>query len=240
MSPPPLLPPALPMGLRRSGPGSPGLASEIHLPAAPGHLPWHLGKAKGKQLWIVELRRQWASVAPGGGGSSRVASSLWFQEIRGHSDLTPQLGDTGILPSPIQRTTLRGVRVHRSSPPPASHSEVCAHSPSPRLVKPAGFMETRETQVTLTSGDQSWAGLDPLGPCSGLAPARSFSALCSSAGRAPLLPSQPPMSGFPTCGRAVRHLPSPPALRHRPLPRWSYVTCSGPPEFHLFQLNSKS
>lgn len=48
---------------------------------APGPLPWHLGRARGKQrgqCQMVELWRQWASVAPGESGSSRATSSLWF------------------------------------------------------------------------------------------------------------------------------------------------------------------
>lgn len=87
--------------------------------AVPGHLPWHLGKARGTrrgggQCRMVEHWRQWASVAHRGGGSSRESLVSGVREIRVPSDLIPRLGDTGSPHTP--RTSLRGVRVHRSSP----------------------------------------------------------------------------------------------------------------------------
>lgn len=65
---------------------------------------------------VVELWRQWASVAPGEGGSSTAASSLWFQEIRVPSDLILWWGDTGCSQVPSRKASLSGARVHRSSP----------------------------------------------------------------------------------------------------------------------------
>lgn len=141
-SPPPPLPWAWEEGARLPGPSFRNLLTRLPLAIFPGTLAGPWASSGGSAGWL----RQWASVAPEEGGSSRAASSLWFQEIRVPLALIPWLGDTGSSRAPSRAASLRGARVHRSSPlhslltlrsvtPPSPHTWVTG------LVEPAALID---------------------------------------------------------------------------------------------------
>lgn len=139
----------------------------------------------------------------------------------------------------------------RDTDSPQAPSRGALRTPSPLEVwVPSSHMHHRvgttsrshgdqETQGTLTPGDPRWAGLDPSGPCPGLAPPNPLWP-CAPWLPEPLLCLPTTKSCFPTCVCAVRPLSSSPDPHHS-LPALE-VTCPllWPPEFHLFKLNFKA